>query len=206
VFYVAPPLKHKHRGLGEPAIFLIWGPLMIAGTYYVLAGSVPGWVWLASVPYGLGVTTALMGKHLDKEEKDRQKGVSTLPVLLGTRRALQATGLMVWSFYLVIVWMVASGDLPWLVLLTLLSIPRASRFLVTLQQPMPASPQEAFSRAEDVIPKDLKNRFDPSMPAEEFPLWPLWYVVWGVWWVRTSGAWFVAGLCLAALAKALFGN
>jgi 1,4-dihydroxy-2-naphthoate octaprenyltransferase len=32
VFYVAPPLKLKHHGLGEPGVFLVWGPLMIGGT------------------------------------------------------------------------------------------------------------------------------------------------------------------------------
>jgi 1,4-dihydroxy-2-naphthoate octaprenyltransferase len=26
VFYVAPPLKLKHHGLGEPGVFLVWGP------------------------------------------------------------------------------------------------------------------------------------------------------------------------------------
>ena len=29
VFYVAPPLKLKHHGLGEPGVFLVWGPLLI---------------------------------------------------------------------------------------------------------------------------------------------------------------------------------
>lgn len=206
VFYVAPPLKLKQRGLGELAIFLIWGPLMIGGTYYVLAGAVPKGIWMASVPYGLAVTTALMGKHLDKAEKDEEKKVSTLPVVLGRKGALLVTGLMVWAFYLFIVGMATSGTLPWFVLLTLLSLPKATRFLVTLQQPMPATPQEAFALAEDVIPKDLKKRFDPSLPAEAYPLWPLWYVVWGVWWTRTAGAWFIAGLLLAAVWRVVFGG
>ena len=38
VFYVAPPLKLKHRGFGEPGVSLVWGPLMIGGTYFVTAG------------------------------------------------------------------------------------------------------------------------------------------------------------------------
>ena len=42
VFYVAPPLKLKHHGLGEPGVFLVWGPLMTGGTYFVTAGSIPG--------------------------------------------------------------------------------------------------------------------------------------------------------------------
>ena len=36
VFYVAPPIRLKHHGLGEPGVFLVWGPLMVGGTF--LAG------------------------------------------------------------------------------------------------------------------------------------------------------------------------
>lgn len=204
VFYVAPPLKLKHRGLGEPAIFLIWGPLMIGGTYFVMTGRLPAGVVFASVPYGLGVTAVLMGKHLDKAAKDREKGVRTLPVVLGNRGGRMVTQLMVWSFYLVITALVVGGTLPWPALLALLTIPRASRFIVTLSQPVPASPDEAFAMAEDVMPEDLKSRFVPGAPAETYPLWPLWYVAWGVWWVRVAGGWFVLGLVMAVLYKVLF--
>src|SRR5215475_14225127 len=81
VFYVAPPLKLKHRGLGEPGVFLVWGPLMIAGTYFVTTGTAPGWVFAASLPYALLVTVVLFGKHIDKLEADSAKGIHTLPVL-----------------------------------------------------------------------------------------------------------------------------
>jgi len=57
VFYVAPPLKLKHHGLGEPGVFVVWGPLMIGGTYFVTTGTLPAWVWVASIPYALVVTT-----------------------------------------------------------------------------------------------------------------------------------------------------
>src|SRR6266436_6021855 len=89
VFYVAPPLKLKHHGLGEPGVFVVWGPLMIGGTYYVTAGSIPAWVWLASMPYALAVTTVLIGKHVDKYEQDKVRGIHTLPVLLGKEFSLR---------------------------------------------------------------------------------------------------------------------
>ena len=44
VFYVAPPLRFKHRGLGEPCVAVVWGPLMIGGTYFVTTGAIPAWV------------------------------------------------------------------------------------------------------------------------------------------------------------------
>lgn len=53
IAYTAPPLRLKKRGLGELDVMLVWGPLMIAGTYYAAVGSVPWQVWPASIPYGL---------------------------------------------------------------------------------------------------------------------------------------------------------
>jgi len=199
VFYVAPPLKLKYRGFGELAIFLIWGPLMIAGTYYALAGSAPLSVWVNSIPYGLAVTAVLMGKHLDKQEKDRAKGVRTLPVVLGDKRARLLTQLMIMAFYLAIAILAGHGDLPWPTLLVILSLPKAVRIISILSLPAPATPKEAFALAEEVIPPDLKAKFDPNAPADSYPLWPLWYVAWGVWWVRTAGGLLVAGLLLGLL-------
>ena len=66
VFYVAPPIRLKHIGLGEPGVFIVWGPLMVVGTFFVATGALPGWVWIASLPYAILVTTVLFGKHIDK--------------------------------------------------------------------------------------------------------------------------------------------
>ena len=197
VFYVAPPLKLKYRGFGELAIFIIWGPLMIAGTYYALAGAAPLAVWVNSIPYGLAVTAVLMGKHLDKAAKDRAKGVRTLPVVLGDQRARLLTQLMILAFYLSIAVLAGHGDLPWPTLLVILSLPKAVRFISILSLPAPETPAKAFALAEEVIPADLKAKFDPKAPPESYPLWPLWYVAWGVWWTRTAGGLLVAGLLIS---------
>src|SRR5437764_361280 len=99
VFYVAPPLKLKHHGLGEPGVFLVWGPLMTGGTYFVTAGSIPGWVWLASLPYALSVTTVLIGKHIDKYEEDGARGIDTLAGLLGEDVAVRLRQARMVGFY-----------------------------------------------------------------------------------------------------------
>src|SRR5436190_12795898 len=99
VFYVAPPLKLKHHGLGEPGVFLVWGPLMICGTYYVTAGTLPWWTWVASMPYAIVVTTVLIGKHVDKYEQDSARGIHTLPVLLGRDVSLRLNQLLMMGFY-----------------------------------------------------------------------------------------------------------
>jgi hypothetical protein len=40
----------------------------------VATGEIPGWVWIASLPYAILVTTVLFGKHIDKIEADTKKG------------------------------------------------------------------------------------------------------------------------------------
>src|SRR5262249_10236628 len=109
VFYVAPPLRLKHHGLGEPGVFLVWGPLMIGGTYYVTGGTLPGWLWLATVPYAITVTTVLIGKHVDKYDQDRARGIHTLPVLLGKAVSLRLNQALMLAFYPVVLALVVCG-------------------------------------------------------------------------------------------------
>ncbi len=177
VFYVAPPLQLKHRGLGEPGVFVVWGPLMIGGTFYVTAGTMPGWVWIASLPYAITVTTVLMGKHIDKLEQDSQKGIRTLPVILGRSAAIRLTqGLMV-GFYLITALLVATGALGAGVLLVGFALPRLVEVLRTYSEPKPAEPPPGFR------------------------IWPLWYVALAFHHNKLAGGLFVLGL----LVNLIFG-
>ena len=175
VFYVAPPLKLKHHGLGEPGVFLVWGPLMTAGTYYVTAGSVPAWVWLASVPYALGVTAVLMGKHIDKYEQDGARGIHTLPVLLGKDVSIRVTQALMIAFYATVVALVVSGKVGVGVLLVAAAIPRLRQVLRAFGEPKPAAPPPGYR------------------------LWPLWFVSLAFYHSRLAGGLFVLGLVLNAV-------
>src|SRR5882724_3751273 len=97
--YTAPPLRLKKHGLGEPTVLVVWGPLMVGGTYYAATGTIPGAVVLASLPYALLCTTVLMGKHIDKIAWDARDNTHTLPVILGVRRARRVTQAMFVAFY-----------------------------------------------------------------------------------------------------------
>ncbi|MEA2476349.1 MAG: 1,4-dihydroxy-2-naphthoate polyprenyltransferase [Actinomycetota bacterium] len=111
VFYVAPPLRLKARGLGEPSVALIWGPVMVGGTYYAAVGRLPSSVLLASIPYACLVTTVLMGKHIDKMPWDSNANIRTLPVILGNERSRQLTVLLMGAFYVSIAGLALSGSL-----------------------------------------------------------------------------------------------
>jgi hypothetical protein len=99
---------------------------------------------------------------------------------------------------------VAAALLPPLALLAFLTLPRAVRLARTLAAPMPAGVEEAFRLAKDQIPRDLREKYDPTNPDSPatFPLWPLWFVVWGVWWVRHAGGALVLGLVAAVIRRA----
>jgi len=124
VFYVAPPLKFKHHGLGELGVFLTWGVLMIGGTTFVTAGTITLDALVATLPYAILVTAVLMGKHMDKLDQDKAYGTNTLPVILGVRNAARVTQLMMIAFYLIIALLVLTKTLgPW-VLLVCFALPR----------------------------------------------------------------------------------
>jgi 1,4-dihydroxy-2-naphthoate polyprenyltransferase len=175
VAYTAPPLRLKKRGLGELDVMLVWGPLMIAGTYYAAVGSVPWQVWPASLPYGLLCTAVLMGKHIDKLPWDQAAGVRTLPVILGEPRSRTLTaGLMV-AFYVLIVACVAAGALPWPALAAFGALPLLQRALKALRRPR------------------------PERPPRGFPVWPLWFAAFVFTHTRRAGALLVTGLAVAAI-------
>ncbi len=175
VFYVAPPIRLKHIGLGEPGVFVVWGPLMVVGTFFVATGEIPAWTWIASLPYAILVTTVLFGKHIDKIEADSRKGVRTLPVILGERRArLMAQALMVAFYPIVVVAVVAGWIGPW-VLLVLLGLPRLVTVLRTFSRPRPETPPQSYVG------------------------WPLWFVGYAFVHTRRVGGLLVLGLLLNAL-------
>lgn len=174
VAYTAPPLRLKKRGLGEPDVFAVWGPLMVCGTYYAAVGSV-GWdVVLAAMPYGLLCTTVLMGKHIDKIPYDEPLGIRTLPVLLGEARARAVTLAMMAGFYVLVASAVALGAMPWPALLVVLALPRLAK----------------------VWPHFRRQR--PDQPPAGFPVWPLWYAALAWLHVRQAGALLVVGLAIGA--------
>lgn len=175
VFYVAPPIKLKHHGLGEPTVFIVWGPLMIGGTYYVTAGTLPPWVWLASLPYALIVMTVLIGKHIDKYDMDTRHGVRTLPVILGTRASRALNQSLMVGFYMITVAVVALSPIGLGPLLVVFGIPRLVRVLQAYGKPKPTAPPPGYR------------------------VWPLWYVAIAFYHNRLAGGLFVLGLAVDLL-------
>lgn len=105
LFYTWPL---KRLGLGEVAVFAVWGPLMVGGVYWVVSGDWGPEIALLSAIAGLGPTVVVLAKHMDKARDDRARQIHTVPVLLGPAWAarllaavalIQLGGGLVWTWW-----------------------------------------------------------------------------------------------------------
>ena len=97
-FYVAPPIRYGYLGLGELFVGINMGPVMVVGTYWVIAGH-PDWapLWV-SIPVGIMVALILFYQSLPDMKTDEAAGKYTLAVRLGEKGALM--GLILFFFFL----------------------------------------------------------------------------------------------------------
>lgn len=142
--YDAAPRALKELGMGEIAAFVVWGPLMVAGGAFVIGGQFSIAAVIASIPYGLGVMSILIGKHIDQRGFDESKRQRTLPVVLGEHRARILNQGAVIAMYLVVLAGVAAGVLTPFALFVLLASPRAVRAVRVMSVPAPLSPPPGY--------------------------------------------------------------
>ncbi len=141
LFYTWPL---KYIALGEIAVLIVWGPLMIGGGYYVLAHT---WDWnvvWASLPYYFGVTTVIFGKHIDKIAADKAKNIHTLPVILGEKLSRYVVLAMMFLPYVLVVVMVALRYYTPVMLLVFLALPTLRRIYPAFLKPKPETRPEGF--------------------------------------------------------------
>lgn len=129
--YTAPPFQYKYKALGLPLVFILMGPLMVVGAYYVITGSVSLLPFLVSIPIGLLVTAILHGNEWRDIGDDARYGVGTLSALMGRKRAHFIYISLVTAAYIAVVLGVLLHALPQTSLLALLSIPLLVRSIRT---------------------------------------------------------------------------
>lgn len=170
LFYTWPL---KYFALGEIAVLIVWGPLMIGGGYYVIAGA---WDWsvvIASLPYALGVTGVIFGKHIDKLAMDCERRIFTLPVLLGERLSRAILTSLLALQYLSTLYLIWSGFFTPVLLVVLLALRAFARIMPVLRAPKPA-----------------------EKPADFPDVWPNYFVAAAFYHNREFGLLYMLGLIL----------
>ncbi len=128
--YTAPPFEYKFHALGLPLVFVLMGPLTVAGTYYAITGSLETNVFWASVPVGLLVVAILHGNEWrDISEDTRVLGDATFAARYGRRVSYWTYIALVVGAYMALAVAVASGVLPAYAVLAVLSLPLLVRVI-----------------------------------------------------------------------------
>ena len=176
----------KYWGLGEFAIFLIWGPIMVTGVYLVLSLGMGGdtanmWkVALAGVPFGLSVASINIGKHIDKMKDDQARGVGTFPVRVGQTFARYTNIFAIVAAYGIVIYLVATGYFSTFMLLIIFAAQRALYAIFALSKPRPDGPPQGF---------------------EAF--WPTWFSGFCFYHNRSFGGLFIVGILIDTILRKL---
>jgi 1,4-dihydroxy-2-naphthoate octaprenyltransferase len=127
VLYTGGPRPYGYAGLGEVFVFLFFGLVAVNGSYYVQLEK------LALLPIGLSVavgflsTAILVVNNVRDLETDRRAGKNTLAVRLGRERTRRLYLALLGGAYLVLIATLAANSGPWWAVLSLLSVPLATK-------------------------------------------------------------------------------
>jgi 1,4-dihydroxy-2-naphthoate octaprenyltransferase len=181
LFYTWPL---KYIAMGEIAVFIVWGPLMVGGGYYVLT-HVWSWnvIW-ASLPYVLGVTTVIFGKHIDKMLIDKAKKIFTLPVIIGEKAARYAVLAMMTLPYLLVVVFILTRYFTPILLLVFIAVPTLLKMVPQFLKPKPETRPEGFPDGQGG--------------------WPLYFAPQGFVNTRAFGTWFMLAMILEVIIRVVF--
>ncbi|HQT91493.1 MAG TPA: prenyltransferase [Candidatus Kryptobacter bacterium] len=174
-WYDGAPRDLKSIGFGELATLVVWGPLMIGGGYFCLTGKLSTPAFLASIPYGLGVMSILVGKHIDQMEFDVTQNQRTLPIVLGEKRARLFNQVSIFLMYFVVLVLVVLRYITPFALLVFLNFPRGWKAMGVFSNPRPDAPPEGYIG------------------------WPLWYHRFSLVHNKRFGWLYIIGLALGAV-------
>ncbi len=132
VLYTGGPFPFGYHGLGDLFVFVFFGLVAVAGTYFVQAGALSAEVLVVAAPVGALITAILVVNNLRDIATDARAGKRTLAVLIGARNTrLQYVILLVLAYTVPFaLWLGFERGAA--VLLPLLSLPLAAKRARTL--------------------------------------------------------------------------
>jgi 1,4-dihydroxy-2-naphthoate octaprenyltransferase len=126
VLYTGGPRPYGYEGLGEVFVFLFFGIVAVAGSYFVQVKHLNWEAFALAVPVGLIAAGILVVNNVRDIDSDRRAGKRTLAVRLGRDRTRVMFAVIVYLAYVLapVTWIF--GPLrPWL-LLSWLTLPLAA--------------------------------------------------------------------------------
>jgi 1,4-dihydroxy-2-naphthoate octaprenyltransferase len=133
VLYTGGPRPYGYEGLGELFVFLFFGIVAVAGSFFVQVKHLHWEAFALAVPVGLLAAAILIVNNVRDIDSDRRAGKRTLAVRLGRQRTRTLYAATVYTAYLLapVTWLFGPTTawvlLPWLTLPVAAPIVRAVR-------------------------------------------------------------------------------
>ena len=129
VLYTGGPKPYGYEGLGELFVFLFFGIVAVAGSYFVQVKHLDWKAFALAVPVGLLASAILVVNNFRDIDSDRRAGNRTLAVRLGRDKTRTMFAVIVYvAFLLAPVTWVFGPMKPWL-LLPWLTLPLAAQIV-----------------------------------------------------------------------------
>ena len=126
--------RFKVSALGDLLIFLVYGPVIMMGTWYVVSGTLDFYLLLLSISLVPITVSILHGNNTRDMENDRAANIRTFAMMLGVCGSKIYYYLLTGLAYAAIVTMVILGKLPLFALITLLTLPIAIKNCKAMSQ------------------------------------------------------------------------
>ncbi len=123
--YTAPPLKWAYRGLGEVAVGIGFGPLLVLGAYFVQTQGFSLEALLGSIPVGMLVMLILYVNEVPDRTWDDEAGKKTLVALMREDSVVTGFLISVGVVYAIILIGAITRIFPLSAILALLTVPVA---------------------------------------------------------------------------------
>jgi 1,4-dihydroxy-2-naphthoate polyprenyltransferase len=133
VAYTGGPRPYGYEGLGEVFVFLFFGIVAVAGSFFVQVEKLTWEAFALAVPVGLLASAILVVNNVRDIDSDRRAGKRTLAVKLGRERTRVMFAAIVYLAYLLtpVTWAFGPTTawvmLPWLTLPLAASLTRTVR-------------------------------------------------------------------------------
>jgi 1,4-dihydroxy-2-naphthoate polyprenyltransferase len=133
VLYTGGPRPYGYEGLGELFVFLFFGIVAVAGSYFVQVRHLDWEAFALAVPVGLLASAILVVNNYRDTDTDRRAGKRTLAVRLGRSRTRTMFAAIVYLAYLLapITWIF--GPMRAWLMLSWLTLPLAAQVVRTIR-------------------------------------------------------------------------
>lgn len=150
VFYSLPPFKLNYNGLGEAAVGLTFGPLVMTGMYVMLTGVLDVYAAFIGLPLAFLITAVLWINQYPDYEADIKGGKRNWLVRIGKARGLKVYAWLYAGAYISIAALaIASSNYFWL--LGLLTLPLAVQSVHIASRNLDNLPQFLGSNARTIM-------------------------------------------------------